>query len=169
MKRLFLLRHAKAGFGTSDQARPLDSRGKADALWMGKHLKKHNLVPDHILCSSAARTRETLDLVQQSEETGCPAVWRDDFYLASADHMAQKIRDLEQHINAPMIIGHNPGIALLCHTLLHDPAGKGIGINFPTCSMAILEFDIEDWSALESNTGQLFHMIIASERQNNTI
>lgn len=70
MKRLIFMRHAKSGWSgaaTSDHARPLNPRGQRSAVAMGDWLRSQSLQHDHILCSNAGRTRETLDLLGLGE------------------------------------------------------------------------------------------------------
>ena len=64
MPRLFLLRHAKsppAVPGQKDFDRPLAARGRAAAPAVGRHMADKGYLPDLVLCSPSARTRETLD------------------------------------------------------------------------------------------------------------
>ncbi len=64
MARLFLLRHAKAGWaqpGMRDFDRALEPSGAADAEAMGEAMRTHGYVPDLTLCSTAARARQTLE------------------------------------------------------------------------------------------------------------
>jgi phosphohistidine phosphatase len=66
MLTLSLLRHAKSSWKNPtlpDHDRPLNSRGKAQAPMVGKAMAKRGLNPDLVLCSTARRTRDTLDLV----------------------------------------------------------------------------------------------------------
>lgn len=168
MKRLFLLRHAKAGFGTSDQNRPLSPRGKREALWLGDYLKKKDLLPDYIICSSANRTKETYSqLLGENRDISHkvpPANFRDDFYLASADHILHHIKSLEPTVKAVMIIGHNPGLSKLFQYLAHNPPQDSRSLKYPTCTLGILDFEIEDWSDLKTNTAQVIKMVIPSDR-----
>ena len=63
MRQLILLRHAHAESATAGQddiARPLSATGLAEARAAGDWLREHGLRPDRVLCSTAARTRETL-------------------------------------------------------------------------------------------------------------
>ena len=62
MRDLLLLRHAHAdaaGAGQSDLARPLSATGRDEARAAGDWLREHGLRPDRVLCSPAARTRDT--------------------------------------------------------------------------------------------------------------
>lgn len=164
MKRLFLLRHAKAGPGPKDHSRPLAPRGNRDSFWLGQYIKKLPVLPDFVLCSSARRTTETLDRLQAGAALIFPARFRDDLYLASAQYIFHQIRAFGADITAPLIIGHNPGLARLFQDLTRDPPRDDRSLKFPTGTVAIMDFDIESWSALKSSTGQLLEMVIASDR-----
>ncbi|RVB55078.1 histidine phosphatase family protein, partial [Mesorhizobium sp. M7A.F.Ca.CA.004.06.1.1] len=64
MSRLYLLRHAKAGWalpGMRDFDRPLDASGRSDAEMMGAAMRSRLYVPDRTLCSNAKRAKETLE------------------------------------------------------------------------------------------------------------
>ena len=66
MPHLILLRHAKSDWGDpalDDFDRPLATRGQRAAPVMGKWLAKKKWRPDLVLCSSAVRAKQTLDLV----------------------------------------------------------------------------------------------------------
>ena len=63
-KQLFILRHAKSSWdnpGLEDHERPLAPRGQRSCVVMSEHLRTHAIKPDLVLCSSARRTRETLE------------------------------------------------------------------------------------------------------------
>src|SRR5260221_66698 len=84
--RLVLLRHAKSSWddpGLDDHERPLTVRGRQ----AGKRLAAHFAAarrPDLILCSSALRPRQTLDLVAHAWASPTPAAIEDGLYLAGA-------------------------------------------------------------------------------------
>ena len=60
---LIIMRHAKAEpFGDKgDSERELTDKGLKQAKAVGKGIESLGLVPDQISCSSATRTRQTLD------------------------------------------------------------------------------------------------------------
>ena len=85
MKRLYILRHAKAAPadpGQDDHARALTVRGLADAEAMAHHLRKNGAKPDRVLVSTSARTVQTADLVLREFEVPPRADYRDGLYLA---------------------------------------------------------------------------------------
>ena len=83
MKRLYLLRHAKAVAvepGQDDHGRALTVRGMHDAGAMARYLLKNDFTPELMLISTSARTRQTADLVLR-EITARPD-YREALYLA---------------------------------------------------------------------------------------
>src|SRR5260221_10350568 len=83
MKRLILLRHAKAvpaESGIEDFDRTLMLIGMQDAGAMARYLGKSDYAVDLILCSAAARTVQTAELMLQ--ELVCEIEYRDNLYLA---------------------------------------------------------------------------------------
>ena len=58
-KVLLILRHAKSSWKdkkVDDHDRPLNNRGRREAIKMGEHLKIMNLLPDTIITSSALKS-----------------------------------------------------------------------------------------------------------------
>ncbi len=106
-----------------------------------------------IWCSSAARTRETLEYVKQGyAEQG--ANWQAELqvekklYHASAETMLSVLRLTPPDAQRVLMVGHNPGISELAAAL----AGRGeakliddIKLGMPTCALAIFEFDCTSW------------------------
>ena len=64
MKSLYLLRHAKSSWkelGLNDHDRPLNKRGRQAAKIMATFLRRSEITPDVVICSTATRAKETLD------------------------------------------------------------------------------------------------------------
>ena len=164
MLTLALLRHAKSSWDTNaldDFARPLAERGRKAAPLMGGYLAAEGLRPDLILCSSAIRTRQTLDLVAPFLGTPRPAVaYVDGLYLASASDLIARLRVVPQRWHTVLMIGHNPGFHDLALALTASGDAEGIANlrpKFPTSALAVFTFDHILWSRLAPHTGQLTH------------
>ena len=73
-RTLLVLRHSKSAYpeGVADIDRPLGPRGVRDAVTLGGWLLGQGLLPDLVVCSTAARTRQTWDLVSDQ------LVWPDE-------------------------------------------------------------------------------------------
>lgn len=106
--KLILLRHAKSDWDDplqDDHDRPLNRRGRETAPKIGTWLRDNGHAPDLILCSSAARTRETVERLGLT----APVIHDRRLYHAGPD----LILSCTQGQPAPtlMIVGHNPGMA----------------------------------------------------------
>ena len=85
MRRLMLLRHAKAapGDGLDDYDRELTERGRADARAVGEIIAKSDLKPDLVVYSGARRARETAELVLKRLSQDVEAIESGALYMAS--------------------------------------------------------------------------------------
>ena len=121
MSRLFLLRHAKAGWalpGMRDFDRPLDASGVEDAQTTGVAMRASGYVPDFTLCSTARRARETLEGVAGHADTG-RVVYLDSLYSDDAAGYLATIRGHGAH-GSLLVIGHNPMMEDLAMALAGD-------------------------------------------------
>ena len=167
MKRLYLLRHAKAvaaGPAQDDFARELTVRGMQDAAAMARYLAKNEMRPDLILASGAARTRQTAELVQR--ELTAKIEYRDNLYLAEPGRIFAAVQAVAASAAGVMVIGHNPGMEELATLLAREPVRRKererrdvLEEKFPTAALAALEFDIAKWRDLAPGTGKLLDFV----------
>lgn len=164
MLRLLLLRHAKAeqDSGEGDFARALTARGRNDAAKMGHALDTHAHIPDFILCSSAKRTVETFELLVPELAKPPGVEFLKGLYLAPSKKIFEFVRSTPENTKSLMVIGHNPGMEDLAIRLCRKPASKAeaergevLREKFPTCALAVLDFDGDAWSKLEPGSGAL--------------
>jgi len=167
MKRLFLLRHAKAqpADGSSeDFDRTLMLSGMQDTGAMARYLRKSDYKIDLILCSSSARTVQTAELMLQ--ELACEIEYRDNLYLAEAGKIAAAVRGAPASIACLMVVGHNPGLEACATLLAREPVRRKERIRhealeekFPTCALAILDFDVGRWRDVAQGAGKLAEFV----------
>ena len=151
-KRLFLLRHAKSSWddpALDDHDRPLAARGRTAANLIRAHLVREQVQISLVLCSSARRTLQTLDLIAVSGEIRIER----EIYDASADELLARLQRVGDEIDAVMVIGHNPGIHDLAVSLAASP-GDLAAKKFPTGALATLTFT-GPWRALEPGHADL--------------
>src|SRR6185295_17669734 len=114
MKRLLLLRHAKAVQANkdtpADAERPLAERGRADAPRMGREMREKGYLPDLILCSPSKRTRETLELANTELRSKAKTEFEDGLYAASARRIVTLLRNLSDKTERALVVGHNPSL-----------------------------------------------------------
>ncbi|WOC11640.1 SixA phosphatase family protein [Gordonia sp. MP11Mi] len=137
-RTLILLRHGKSDypFGVPDHQRPLNDRGRRQATLAGDWIRGDGYRVDTVLCSTATRTRQTL------ERTGIDAPTRyvDDIYGGTPDELLETTR-----VHAPadaqtvLMVGHFPGLPETALTL--DPSGTID--RFPTSAYAVVRIGVE--------------------------
>jgi phosphohistidine phosphatase len=163
MNMLHLLRHAKSSAkeDVEDHERPLSRRGRNAARRIGRNLSANIGAIDLVLCSSARRTRETLDLVLDAFSSSPRPLPRtsieDELYLASREKLAARLGRLDARDVNVLLIGHNPGLHELAIALADEnsPAFRALAAGkFPTA--ACVSFRVPaDWSALGSSRHEL--------------
>jgi phosphohistidine phosphatase len=150
VRRLILFRHAKAsGRIGADLDRPLEPRGRADAVVAGRWLLAHGLSPDLVLVSPAARTRETWACVAEDFPKARVEIV-DDLYNATPEEVEASIGPWAAEADTLMIVAHNPGLQELAVELVTTsggsaPAIEGVAAGFPTSAVAV--FDLTDGQA----------------------
>jgi phosphohistidine phosphatase len=125
MRRLFLLRHAKSSWDDSellDHDRPLAPRGRRAMELLAEHLVRERVLPTLVLCSSAQRTRETLEWIAPALGEGISVRIEDELYAASELRLFERLRAVEVGVESLMLIGHNPGLEQLALSL----AGRSV-------------------------------------------
>lgn len=163
MKRLLLLRHAKAEAASADDHnRALIARGQKDSVRMGRFLREDVYLPDHILCSDSRRTRETLGLILPELATNPTAQYLRELYLAEPEVVLAAIRRAPEKAGCLMVVGHNPGLEQVALALAAAPADKkarkrydSMKQKFPTCALAVIDFDAARWEEVGPGRGDL--------------
>lgn len=144
MRQLIVIRHAKSDWNDpdlSDHDRPLNPRGLRDAPVMGRRLARSCAMPVTLITSSAVRARATASLMAAEMGIVEDAIRVDArLYGASAAALLNYIRELADADNPVAIIAHNPGLTELVN-ILSDHEIE----NLPTCSYAVLNFDVTHW------------------------
>jgi phosphohistidine phosphatase len=160
-KQLILLRHAKSAWDNpslADLDRPLSNRGRKAAPIVGAYLARRSLLPGLVLCSSAKRAVETLDLVSAGWQSKPTVRKLKSLYLAMPREMLRRLQGLGAEPDRVMLVGHNPGIADLANWLCSegDPDQRAqLARKFPTGAAAVIEFNVDDWGDVDAETGRL--------------
>jgi phosphohistidine phosphatase len=159
-KRLLVLRHAKSSWddpGLDDHERPLAPRGRRAVEAIAAHLNAADIHPDLVLCSSARRTRETLDGIA----VGGEHLIEPGLYSATCEEVLGRLRQLPDSVSCAMVVGHNPTVQMLVLRLTnHDGAGfedphrDVLKRKFPTGALATMSFD-SAWSELAPGRARL--------------
>lgn len=160
-RRLILLRHAKSDWtdeDATDHARVLNARGRAACDTIGPWLAARGHVPDEVLCSDAARTRETWALIAPHLPGAATPTLRPDLYLAEPGGMLAALQDATGDVVA--MVGHNPGIGSLAAGLLAARPGHVDFARYPTLATLVADFDVPDWSGIVPFTGRAVDFVV---------
>lgn len=161
MRTLLVLRHAKSSWdqpGLADIDRQLAPRGQTAAPLIGRHLRKRGWQPDLVICSPAARTQETWQLVQSEIGRDIPCKTLRTLYLAAPSQILAVIRRTPDDVGTLMVIGHNPGLERLAVSLSGSGDNKDLAqlrTKFPTAALAVITFDAAHWSQAAAGAGRL--------------
>lgn len=154
MKRtLLLMRHAQAepGFGIDDIDRPLTDQGQAQAKVVGRLLAQHGCRIDHVVCSTALRTRQTLDGVLSTLGAESPPEidYNEAAYNAASDTLLELVQYADADIETMMVVGHNPSISQLVFDFVADSESL---TGFPPATVAEVHLEVE-WLYAAPGTG----------------
>ena len=142
-RRLILLRHAKSDWysgAATDFDRPLNDRGRRNAPRVGRWLHANGLAPDVVCCSSARRTRQTLELV--GTELGLSTTdlyYLGELYHASEEEISMIVDDYLPGDGTLMVVGHNPGLEMVLSEYCPDVQMPADGKLMPTGAVAVVE------------------------------
>jgi len=155
---LYLLRHAKSDWSDhslADAMRPLSTRGRRDAQRLASFLESAHIHPDLVLCSTAARTRETLEAVSGALG-GARIELEEGLYGASAEALLDRLAAVPDTVNSVMLIGHNPGLQALALRLTKPGKKRALlEAKFPTAALAIIEPPTTSWRKLVPSSSRL--------------
>ena len=163
---LYLVRHAKSSWddpGLLDRERPLAPRGQRAAKRIAEHCARLGIQPELVLCSSALRTRETLELVRPALGVAAEVRLEDELYAASSDELLERIRLVPEAVSSVMLIGHNPGMQNLALVLAAGGEGlEELEVKFPTGALATLTFGAA-WSELAPGGATLAAYVVPKQ------
>ncbi|MEB3061188.1 SixA phosphatase family protein [[Mycobacterium] zoologicum] len=161
-RTLILLRHAKSDYpgGVADHDRPLAPRGIREAGLAGDWLRANLPGIDAVLCSTATRTRETLDRTA----IDAPVRYVDRLYDSTPGTVIDEINSVADDVAALLVIGHEPTMSHLALGLAGvrgtDPRTEAqVATKFPTSGIAVLRVE-GAWRDLELGGAALvgFHV-----------
>jgi phosphohistidine phosphatase len=168
MRRLFLIRHAKAepGVGQNDYERALNDRGRTDARRVAEILAGRDRLPEVLIHSGALRTKQTAEIfaahwprrVELQEEVG--------LYDATQEMLFARVTALSDAVDCVGFVAHNPAIGELAATLAGHgahPELRRMAFKYPTCAVAVIDFEISVWDDISRRAGLLALFLTPAE------
>jgi phosphohistidine phosphatase len=165
MKRLFVLRHAKArgpASAPTDFGRPLNPRGHRQAVDIGGIMRARHFDVDAIVASPALRVVETMNGVIEGARLGIEPTYDPRAYNASPDTLFEILREADDILERLLIVGHNPGLQQLLLNIAEDDRDglRGdVAFGFPTATLAELGLTVDHWREVGPRTGRIVSLV----------
>lgn len=166
-RKLIIVRHAKSSRddpSLDDYDRPLSPRGLGEIPHVAKWLAAQKLKIDHILSSTAKRTRQTAELLCEGAGLDAKKIeWQDSLYLADTATLLDAIGRTSAKTKQLMIVGHNPGLEELLRRLCGDelPLTES-GKLLTTAAIAIVALP-DEWDEIKPHSGHLIELMRPKE------
>ncbi len=139
--RLFLMRHAQAGWalpGQTDFDRTLDPVGREEAAAVSRLAADSGFRPDLVLCSTAARCRETAAAFLSAFPQPPEILYCQDLYNAPPSAYFTQLSNNLKH-ESILLIGHNPAMEEILETLVGmRTTADAVPDGYPTAGFAVL-------------------------------
>jgi phosphohistidine phosphatase len=168
-RHILLLRHAKSAWDDpelDDYERPLAPRGRRAAAVMGVYLRDEGLVPDQVLCSAAARGRETWAGAARALAPPPPVEYDPALYMAPPERLLRRLRKLPDTVGSVLLVGHEGGVDALARRL----TGRGeaalrrkLAEKFPTAALAVIAVEADHWRDLAEGAGTIVGLVAPKE------
>ena len=119
-----------------------------------------------VLCSTAQRTRETLQLLLTALNSPDVRLERE-LYGASVKVLLDRLHDVTENVTSVMLIGHNPGLQELAIALT-APGRKRtlLESKFPTAALATIALPTTGWAKLHEGDAHLTEYVTPKQLRN---
>ena len=162
--RLILIRHAKSSWDdpfADDHARVLNKRGRKSADAVGQWLREKGYLPDQLLSSDSARTKETTERLMAGWPTPPEPRFLPALYHADPGTLLETLQGATG--DSVALIAHNPGIGSFASLMVATPPDHARYTDYPTCATAVIDFDADAWTEVRPGTGRVTDFIVPRE------
>ena len=149
MKTLLLMRHGKSSWKDEtleDHERPLKKRGRKDSARIAKEIRKRDLQPNLILCSTAIRARQTAEILVEALDAPNKVIFSDELYMGEPQDFITALKEYTDDEDIVMIVAHNPGLEAYLQIV------DGEIESLPTAGLGYLLLAVDDWQELSLDT-----------------
>jgi len=131
-----------------DHDRKLNERGRESADALAQHFVRMKIMPDHIICSSAQRTQDTLAPILAALKLDNAMVdYTPDIYEAPMSAYCSCIAGAKAEASV-LVVGHNPTTEELVLSLSNsnrEPLSSAISMGYPTGGLTHIRFNDGPW------------------------
>lgn len=165
--RLILTRHAKSSWDDptlDDHDRALNTRGHAASRAIGQWLAQNKYCPKAVFSSTARRTSQTWGHIAKHCHQANDVQFTSALYLASPDRMLTILQGVRH--NSVMLLGHNPGTAMLAANLVKTTPDHPKFDQYPSAATTVIEFEAESWADVSPHTGRVEAFVVPRDLTN---
>ncbi len=165
---VYLLRHAKSSWddpSLADRDRPLAPRGRQAVERLARHVREREIAPARVLCSPAARTRQTLAGLRRALGDP-PTAFVPALYSADDRELLEALRGAPDDAASVLLVAHNPGLHGLATALVGagDPELRArLRAKLPTGGLVTIAFDEACWRDVAPGRGELVAFVVPRE------
>jgi phosphohistidine phosphatase len=127
---------------------------------MAEYIKDAGLEPSLVVCTSAARARETVERLRPALPKGTQFKFEPRLYTAGSKELLARIKRLSPAVSSVLIVGHNPAMQDLVLSLAsEDRKSAAIRKKFPTAALAVFDAPIDEWKQLAPGGASLVEFV----------
>lgn len=159
--RLILTRHAKSSWDdltVKDHDRALNARGYASAKAIGGWLSERGYCPETVFSSTSRRTTETWAGIAGHCNGSVEVQFTSALYLASPERMLTILKGCRK--NKVMLLGHNPGTAMLAQALVSHAPDHAKFDKYPCAATTVIDFEAESWADIAMQSGKIIDFVV---------
>ena len=119
-----------------------------------------------VLCSTARRARDTLDLVRGALPESTEVYFERRLYGAGAEDLIDRLHEVPDSDGSVMLVGHNPGLEDLVLDLAPTEEAALVArveAKFPTAAFATIDLAVDRWTDVQPGTGTLVGFVTPSD------
>ena len=164
MLNLFLLRHAKSNWETSDgsdREREINSEGEKKTKKIVNYIFEKKIIINQILCSPAKRTLQTSQIIMKSQNKKPSFKIIDSLYHSSKTSIFESVL-LEAKEKSTMIISHEPILSESIGDFSSDYQNKHYkeaNEYFPTSGLFQINFKASYWQEIDKYNSEIISFI----------
>ncbi len=170
MKKLYLMRHSKAGQTNkhmlNDHERPLTKKGEEQVPLIAGYFNTHykDDPPQVIVCSTALRAKQTATIFKKTFKTekNVEILIFPELYITGTNEILSVINKISEKFRSALIVSHNPGLhefAMKFSKLGDKKKFREMKSNMPPGSFATFEMDVESWNEVTVESGILLDFV----------
>lgn len=155
MKTVVLVRHGKASWShpeLDDIDRPLKHCGKKDSIRMAEEFTELDIRVHAVISSPALRAQTTAKAF--ASRLVLPVETDERLYNGTDADLLDVIQEADESYSTILLVGHNPSLSDLMRDLLDDESE-----DLSTASVAVLDFDVQEWPDIHSGSGTLEYLL----------